>query len=146
LASVHLGSRASGGAGLIIQEATCFQKAEFSRRFRALEDEQIEKMQQINRFIIGQNSVPGIQLAHAGRKASAAYHGKAVRNLILLMGLEQRRAIIIDDETPIALDKSGIKSDLILNRLPKIREGRFSMEIHERMVIYCMNSCRHCLI
>jgi 2,4-dienoyl-CoA reductase-like NADH-dependent reductase (Old Yellow Enzyme family) len=35
-------------------------------------DEQIEKMQQINRFIIGQNSVPGIQLAHAGRKASAA--------------------------------------------------------------------------
>jgi 2,4-dienoyl-CoA reductase-like NADH-dependent reductase (Old Yellow Enzyme family) len=29
-------------------------------------------MQQINRFIIGQNSVPGIQLAHAGRKASAA--------------------------------------------------------------------------
>jgi 2,4-dienoyl-CoA reductase-like NADH-dependent reductase (Old Yellow Enzyme family) len=26
---VHLGSRASGGAGLIIQEATCFQKAEF---------------------------------------------------------------------------------------------------------------------
>jgi 2,4-dienoyl-CoA reductase-like NADH-dependent reductase (Old Yellow Enzyme family) len=35
---VHLGSRASGGAGLIIQEATSVsQKAEFSGRFRALE-------------------------------------------------------------------------------------------------------------
>jgi 2,4-dienoyl-CoA reductase-like NADH-dependent reductase (Old Yellow Enzyme family) len=31
-------------------------------------DEQIEKLQQINQFISSQNSVPGIQLAHAGRK------------------------------------------------------------------------------
>jgi 2,4-dienoyl-CoA reductase-like NADH-dependent reductase (Old Yellow Enzyme family) len=35
---VHLGSRASGGAGLIIQEATSVsQRSNFSRRFRALE-------------------------------------------------------------------------------------------------------------
>jgi 2,4-dienoyl-CoA reductase-like NADH-dependent reductase (Old Yellow Enzyme family) len=54
---VHLGSRASGGAGLIIQEATSVSpEGRISRRFRALKDEQIEKMQQINRFIIGQNS------------------------------------------------------------------------------------------
>jgi 2,4-dienoyl-CoA reductase-like NADH-dependent reductase (Old Yellow Enzyme family) len=32
----------------------------------------IEKLAQINQFIVSQNSVPGIQLAHAGRKASAA--------------------------------------------------------------------------
>jgi 2,4-dienoyl-CoA reductase-like NADH-dependent reductase (Old Yellow Enzyme family) len=30
----------------------------------------IEKLAQINQFIVSQNSVPGIQLAHAGRKAS----------------------------------------------------------------------------
>jgi 2,4-dienoyl-CoA reductase-like NADH-dependent reductase (Old Yellow Enzyme family) len=40
---VHLGSRASGGAGLIIQEATSVsQKVNFSE-IRALEDEQIER-------------------------------------------------------------------------------------------------------
>ncbi len=71
---VHLGSRASGGAGLIIQEATSISpEGRISLGDLGLwKDEQIEKMQQINRFIIGQNSVPGIQLAHAGRKASTA--------------------------------------------------------------------------
>lgn len=71
---VHLGSRASGGAGLIIQEATSISpEGRISLGDLGLwKDEQIEKMQQINRFIIGQNSVPGIQLAHAGRKASMA--------------------------------------------------------------------------
>ena len=71
---VHLGSRASGGAGLIIQEATSVSpEGRISPGDLGLwKDEQIEKMQQINQFIIGQKSVPGIQLAHAGRKASAA--------------------------------------------------------------------------
>jgi 2,4-dienoyl-CoA reductase-like NADH-dependent reductase (Old Yellow Enzyme family) len=71
---VHLGSRASGGAGLIIQEATSISpEGRISLGDLGLwKDEQIEKMQQINCFIIGQNSVPGIQLAHAGRKASMA--------------------------------------------------------------------------
>jgi 2,4-dienoyl-CoA reductase-like NADH-dependent reductase (Old Yellow Enzyme family) len=75
---VHLGSRASGGAGLIIQEATSVSpEGRISPGDLGLwKDEQIEKMQQINRFIIGQNSVPGIQLAHAGRKASAATMGR----------------------------------------------------------------------
>jgi 2,4-dienoyl-CoA reductase-like NADH-dependent reductase (Old Yellow Enzyme family) len=74
---VHLGSRASGGAGLIIQEATSVSpEGRILRDLGLWKDEQIEKMQQINRFIIGQNSVPGIQLAHAGRKASAATMGR----------------------------------------------------------------------
>jgi 2,4-dienoyl-CoA reductase-like NADH-dependent reductase (Old Yellow Enzyme family) len=53
-----------------------------SPRFGLWKDEQIEKMQQINRFIIVK-TVPGIQLAHAG-KASAAYHGKAKETLIMV--------------------------------------------------------------
>jgi 2,4-dienoyl-CoA reductase-like NADH-dependent reductase (Old Yellow Enzyme family) len=75
----------SGGAGLIIQEATSVSQKAFSGDLGLWKDEQIEKMQQINRFIIGQNSVPGIQLAH-GRKASAAIPWEGGKK-ILLMGL-----------------------------------------------------------
>ena len=69
---VHLGSRASGGAALIIQEATSVSpEGRISPADLGLwKDEQIEKMKVINQFIISQNSIPGIQLAHAGRKAS----------------------------------------------------------------------------
>jgi 2,4-dienoyl-CoA reductase-like NADH-dependent reductase (Old Yellow Enzyme family) len=136
---VHLGSRASGGAGLIIQEATSVsQKAEFSGRFRALEDEQIE-MQQINRFI-GQNSVPGIQLAHAGRKASAAIPWEGGKKLDRSWGLETVAPSAIgfhDDETPIALDKAGIQVISDFKSAKKIREGWFSSNGNSwRMVIY----------
>jgi 2,4-dienoyl-CoA reductase-like NADH-dependent reductase (Old Yellow Enzyme family) len=59
---VHLGSRAAGGAGLIIQKLLVFlQKDASLRRSRSLEEEHIEKLAQINQFIVSQNSVPGIQ-------------------------------------------------------------------------------------
>jgi 2,4-dienoyl-CoA reductase-like NADH-dependent reductase (Old Yellow Enzyme family) len=78
---VHLGSRASGGAGLIIQEATSVSpEGRISPGDLGLwKDEQIEKMQQINRFIIGQNSVPGIHWRTPEEKPARLYHGKAVR-------------------------------------------------------------------
>jgi 2,4-dienoyl-CoA reductase-like NADH-dependent reductase (Old Yellow Enzyme family) len=70
---VHLGSRAAGGAGLIIQEATSVSpEGRISQKISAFGKKHIEKLAQINQFIVSQNSVPGIQLAHAGRKASAA--------------------------------------------------------------------------
>lgn len=76
---VHLGSRASGGAGLIIQEATAVSpEGRISPGDLGLwEDAQIEKLKQITDFIKSQNAVPGIQLAHAGRKGSchAPFHG-----------------------------------------------------------------------
>jgi hypothetical protein len=72
--SYNLGSRASGGAGTNHSGSDLFlQKVEFSRRFRALEDEQIEKMQQINRFIIGQNSVPGNPIGACRKKSQRGY-------------------------------------------------------------------------
>ena len=69
---VHLGSRAVGGAGLVISEATAVTA---DGRITAEDlglwcDEQIAGLQRITRFITAQGSVPGIQLAHAGRKAS----------------------------------------------------------------------------
>ncbi|MBP5090398.1 oxidoreductase, partial [Pseudomonas chlororaphis] len=69
---VHLGSRAVGGAGLIFTEATAVTA---DGRITAQDlglwnDEQIAPLQRITRFITAQGAVAGIQLAHAGRKAS----------------------------------------------------------------------------
>lgn len=69
---VHLGSRAVGGAGLVFTEATAVSP---EGRITAddlgiWKDEHISFLKRITDFIKQQNSVPGIQLAHAGRKAS----------------------------------------------------------------------------
>ncbi len=71
---VHLGSRAVGGAGLVIAEATAVEaRGRISPQDLGLwKDEQIEPLARIVRFIHSQGAVAGIQLAHAGRKASTA--------------------------------------------------------------------------
>ncbi len=71
---VHLGSRAVGGAGLVIAEATAVSpEGRISPGDAGIWGEQhIEPLARINRFIKTQGSVAGIQIAHAGRKASAA--------------------------------------------------------------------------
>jgi 2,4-dienoyl-CoA reductase-like NADH-dependent reductase (Old Yellow Enzyme family) len=77
---VHLGSRAVGGAGLIISEATAVSpEGRISPDDLGIYlDEHIDKLRQITTFIKQQGSVAGIQLAHAGRKAStnAAWKGR----------------------------------------------------------------------
>jgi 2,4-dienoyl-CoA reductase-like NADH-dependent reductase (Old Yellow Enzyme family) len=69
---VHLGSRAVGGAGLVIAEATAVEaRGRISAQDTGLwTDEQIEPFGRIARFIRQHGAVAGIQLAHAGRKAS----------------------------------------------------------------------------
>lgn len=69
---VHLGSRAVGGAALVIQEATSVSpEGRISYGDLGIwKDEHIKKLQQIISFVHGQGAVMGIQLAHAGRKAS----------------------------------------------------------------------------
>ena len=69
---VHLGSRAVGGAGLIIQEATAVSpEGRISPEDLGIwRDEHVPMLRRINDFIVAQGSVPGVQLAHAGRKAS----------------------------------------------------------------------------
>jgi 2,4-dienoyl-CoA reductase-like NADH-dependent reductase (Old Yellow Enzyme family) len=70
---VHLGSRASGGAALVIAEATAVSPAGRITPGDAgiWADKHVEPLARINRFLKSQGAVPGIQLAHAGRKASA---------------------------------------------------------------------------
>jgi len=69
---VHLGSRAVGGAGLVLTEATAVEpRGRISPQDLGIwSDEHIEPFARIVRFIHAQGAVAGIQLAHAGRKAS----------------------------------------------------------------------------
>lgn len=69
---VHLGSMAAGGAGLVLAEATAVSpKGRISDHDTGLwNDEQAEAWSRITRFIRSQGAASGIQLAHAGRKAS----------------------------------------------------------------------------
>ncbi len=70
---VHLGSRAVGGAGLVIVEATgVAPEGRITPGCLGLWNEkQIEPLARIAQFVKSHGAVAGIQIAHAGRKASA---------------------------------------------------------------------------
>jgi len=69
---VHLGGFATGGAGLVITEACAVvPEGRISPQDLGIWDsEHLDMLQRITAFITSQGAVPGIQLAHAGRKAS----------------------------------------------------------------------------
>ncbi len=69
---VHLGSRAVGGAALVMTEATAVEaRGRISPQDLGIyHDAHIDTLTRITAFIKEQGAVPGIQLAHAGRKAS----------------------------------------------------------------------------
>ncbi len=69
---VHLGSRAVGGAGLVLTEATAVTpEGRISPQDMGIwKDDHVDFLSRIVRFVHGQGSVAGMQLAHAGRKAS----------------------------------------------------------------------------
>jgi 2,4-dienoyl-CoA reductase-like NADH-dependent reductase (Old Yellow Enzyme family) len=71
----HLGARAQGGLGLIVLEATgVLPEGRISPGCLGLwNDEQAAALKPIAAFIKSQGAAAGIQLAHAGRKASCAY-------------------------------------------------------------------------
>jgi 2,4-dienoyl-CoA reductase-like NADH-dependent reductase (Old Yellow Enzyme family) len=69
---VHLGSRAVGGAGVVIMEATAIEaRGRITPADVGIwKDEHVEMLARIARFVKAHGAVPAIQLAHAGRKAS----------------------------------------------------------------------------
>lgn len=78
--TVHLGRFAIGGAALVYAEATAVE-ADGRRTHGDLglwNDAQVSELRRITDFISAEGSVPGIQLAHAGRKASERrpWHGE----------------------------------------------------------------------
>lgn len=113
---VHLGSRAVGGAALVFTEATAVEAdGRISPQDLGLwKDDHIPALQRIARFVTEQGAIPGIQLAHAGRKASNARPwegGRAItpeqggwRPIVAPSALPFAQGSI----TPEALDEAGI--------------------------------------
>src|SRR3954452_22447568 len=71
---VHLGARAVGGAGLVVAEASAVEPCGriFSQDLGIWSDNHVAGLSRIAAFIQRQGAVAGIQIAHAGRKASVA--------------------------------------------------------------------------
>ncbi len=112
---VHLGSRAVGGAALIVQEATAVSpEGRITPDDMGLwKDEHIDKLKQIVSFIHEHGAIAGIQLAHAGRKASFASPWKGGKQIKLSDGGWRSVApsalpFYDGDEEPESLNTDGI--------------------------------------
>lgn len=137
---VHLGSRAVGGAGLVISEA-CAVSPE--GRITAFDigiwkEEHIANLKRITDFIRGQGSVAGIQLAHAGRKASCAQPWKGGHQINISEGgwqIVAPSAVPFKEGTvvPDALSKEAIQQvikDFKLAAERALKAGFQVVEIH----------------
>ena len=137
---VHLGSRAIGGVSLIIQEATAVSpEGRISPEDLGIwKAEHIEKLQQINKFISDQNAIPGIQLAHAGRKASVSAPWNGNKKLDTTQGGWQTVAPSAigyhdNEATPLAMDSEAIQkviSDFKDATKRAVQAGYKVVEIH----------------
>lgn len=113
---VHLGSRAVGGTGLVIVEATGVTRDGriTPGDLGIWSDDHIAPLARIARFVRSQGAVAGIQLAHAGRKASTAapWTGGATLRTAEEGGWPVVAPSPIpfhpDDPAPLALDEAGI--------------------------------------
>ncbi len=138
---VHLGSRAVGGAGLVIMEATAVSaEGRISPQDHGIWlDAHIPKLRQITDFIHAQGALTGIQLAHAGRKASTFRPWDGDGAVPLGQGgwkeVFAPSAIPFNAKypQPIALDAAGIRKVLsdFTNAARRAREAGFDLvEIH----------------
>jgi 2,4-dienoyl-CoA reductase-like NADH-dependent reductase (Old Yellow Enzyme family) len=114
---VHLGSRAVGGAGLVFTEASAvLPEGRITPDDLGIwSDDHIEKLSQIFKFIGEHGAVPGMQLAHAGRKASTSSPWKGNSPLPPSRGgwepIHAPSAIPFGkgSQIPAELDKEGIE-------------------------------------
>jgi len=137
---VHYGSRAVGGASLVIQEATAVSpEGRISPGDLGLyREEHIEKLQQITSFIHQHGAVAGIQLAHAGRKAGCDLAWKGGKQLKGNKGgwkTVSASAIAFnpDDDAPQELDHKGIEKvihDFKVAAQRALKAGYKLVEIH----------------
>lgn len=137
---VHLGSRAVGGAALIIQEATAISPEGriTPADLGIYKEEHIEKLKNITTFIHQQGAVAGIQLAHAGRKASCATPWDGGKQIKAPDGgwttvAPSPIGFYPDDAEPRALDTKEIKkvvADFKLGAMRALQAGYKLLEIH----------------
>ena len=138
--TVHYGTRAVGGAGLIIVEATAvLPEGRISPADMGIwSDDHIEGLSRIASTIHQNGSVAAIQIAHAGRKASAALPWEGGLQLNLENGGWPTVApysipFIESDRFPEMLDKDGI--DNVVSAFKKgaeraLKAGFKIVEIH----------------
>jgi 2,4-dienoyl-CoA reductase-like NADH-dependent reductase (Old Yellow Enzyme family) len=135
---VHLGSRAVGGAALVIAEATAVSpEGRITHEDLGIwRDEHIDFLSRITSFIEKQNAVPGIQLAHAGRKAS--HHnpwkgGKALQTHEEAWQTLAPSAIPFKegDPAPAAMSKQQIQQVVNDFRSAAIRAARAGFKVLE---------------
>jgi 2,4-dienoyl-CoA reductase-like NADH-dependent reductase (Old Yellow Enzyme family) len=114
---VHLGSRAAGGAALVFTEATAVEaEGRISPQDLGIwKDEHIPMLARIAGFVEEHGALPGIQLAHAGRKASTQSPSMGNRQIAIRDGGWQAVApspiaFRPGDEAPAALSKSGVRA------------------------------------
>ena len=137
---VHLGSRAVGGAGLVMMEATAVTpEGRISDGDHGLwKDAQIEPLTRITRFIKEQGAAAGLQIAHAGRKASRSVPWKGDQDLSLGEGGWQvvgPSAIAFAEgyQVPIALSAAEIEATVqaFAATARRAREAGFNfLELH----------------
>jgi 2,4-dienoyl-CoA reductase-like NADH-dependent reductase (Old Yellow Enzyme family) len=137
---VHLGSRAVGGAALIIQEATAVSPEGriTPADLGIYKEEHVEKLQRIASFINQQGAVAGIQLAHAGRKASCALPWNGGKQLSKKAGgwrtvAPSTVAFNPEDDIPKELDTNGIMkviADFKVAAIRALQAGYKLIEIH----------------
>lgn len=114
---VHLGSRAVGGAALVIAEASAvLPEGRISPEDLGIwSDAHIPALSRITDFIHQQGSVAGIQLAHAGRKASTARPWEGTGPVTEAQGgwelvvAPSAVPFAPDYPVPVALDEAGIE-------------------------------------
>jgi 2,4-dienoyl-CoA reductase-like NADH-dependent reductase (Old Yellow Enzyme family) len=113
---VHLGSRAVGGAGLVFCEATAVSaEGRISPGDTGIwNDTQRDAWARIAAFVAAQGAAPGIQLAHAGRKASTTAPGEGGHAIRADAGgwtpVAPSAIAFGDYNVPAALDEAGIAS------------------------------------
>jgi 2,4-dienoyl-CoA reductase-like NADH-dependent reductase (Old Yellow Enzyme family) len=138
---VHLGSRAVGGAGLIITEATAVSpEGRISYADLGIyQDEHIEKLKEITDYIHHHGAVAGIQLGHAGRKASHQTPWDGNKQIPAnqpngWQGVAPSAIPFTDtEEAPVELDKAGIekvKADFKAAAVRAVKAGFKLIELH----------------
>ena len=137
---VHYATRAVGGCAAIIQEATAISpEGRISYGDLGIwKDEHIEGLLKITSFMNQYGALPGIQLAHAGRKASCdlpSHGGGQLKTGSNSWQTVAPSAVPFnnDDNAPIALSKEGIMNVISQFRTAAIRAikaGYRILEIH----------------
>lgn len=137
---VHLGSRAVGGAALVITEATSVSpEGRITPNDLGIwKDEHLSMLSRITNFIHSQGAVAGIQLAHAGRKASHEQPWKGGALILPKDGgwktvAPSPIAFSEDYDTPVEMDKVAI--DKAINDFAEatkraVKAGFKVIEIH----------------